>query len=145
MAVVDDPRVASARCLGCSSIALAPLLVASSTLATRRWGSRIGGLVSAFPAVVGPVLLITAEQMGAAAAQRAARGTLLGLVALSGFIAVYARLAAAGWRVSLAAAWASAALLGIFAASGARVGTVVAVASAAISLLAAGLLLPDAG
>ncbi|HET7049236.1 MAG TPA: hypothetical protein VFI54_13315 [Solirubrobacteraceae bacterium] len=90
-------------------ILMAPVLVALATLAGRRWGARAGGLVSAFPAVVGPVLLIIAQQRGGLAAERAASATLLGLVALSGFALAYAR-AARGrrWPGSLAAGWACA-------------------------------------
>ena len=90
-------------------IVIAPLLVAGATLVGRRWGAGVGGLVSAFPAVVGPVLLIIAQQRGDSAASRAASATLLGLVALSGFAVAYAR-AARGtrWLASLAAGWACA-------------------------------------
>ena len=90
-------------------ILIAPVLVALATLVGRRWGARAGGLVSAFPAVVGPVLLIIAQQRGGVAAARAASATLLGLVALSGFALAYAR-AARGtrWPASLAAGWACA-------------------------------------
>lgn len=49
---------------------IAPVLVALSTLAARRWGDAVGGLVSAFPAVVGPVLLGVAQQRGAEFAAR---------------------------------------------------------------------------
>ncbi len=87
-------------------LALAPGLVAASTLACRRWSARIGGLLSAFPVVVGPLLLIAAQERGAAFAARTATGTLLGLVALAGFALVYARTAVgAGWAVSLLAGW----------------------------------------
>jgi hypothetical protein len=68
---------------------LAPLLVAAATLAARRLGPRIGGVVSAFPAIVGPVLLIDLLEHGATFTARAAAGTLLGLVALAAFNAVY--------------------------------------------------------
>ncbi|HEX4671576.1 MAG TPA: hypothetical protein VH279_04880 [Solirubrobacteraceae bacterium] len=87
-------------------ILIAPALVAVATLVGRRWGARAGGLVSAFPAVVGPVLLIIAQQRGELAAERAASATLLGLVALSGFALAYARTAqGARWPASLAAGW----------------------------------------
>ena len=105
-------------------ILIAPALVGVATLVGRRWGAGVGGLVSAFPAVVGPVLLIIAQQRGNVAAERAATATLLGLVALSGFALAYAR--AAGetrWPASLTAGW------------------VCAIAAAAI----AGWLLADAG
>jgi hypothetical protein len=84
-------------------------LVALATLVGRRWGSRAGGLISAFPAVVGPVLLIIAQQRGDLAAAHAASATLLGLVALSGFALAYARFArGTRWPASLAAGWACA-------------------------------------
>jgi hypothetical protein len=43
---------------------IAPGLVGVSTLASRRWGAQVGGLVSAFPAIVGPVLFIAAREHG---------------------------------------------------------------------------------
>jgi hypothetical protein len=87
-------------------ILIAPLLVALATLVGRRWGARAGGLISAFPAVVGPVLLIIAERRGDLAAERAASATLLGLVALSAFALAYARLSReTRWPASLAAGW----------------------------------------
>lgn len=90
-------------------ILFAPLLVGLATLVGWRWGARVGGLVSAFPAVVGPVLLIIAQQRGDAAAGRAAVATLLGLVALSAFALAYAISArSARWPVSLAVGWVSA-------------------------------------
>jgi hypothetical protein len=113
-------------------LVLAPLLVAASGIASRRWGTHTGGLVSAFPAIVGPVLLIAALDHGAQFAARAADGTLLGLVALSAFALIYARVAAhASWRVSLLAAWAAAAT------SAAAVGVVAGRAGAPAGLLVA--------
>src|SRR3954466_10717344 len=95
-------------------VVLAPALVGAATLAALRWGARAGGLVSAFPAIVGPVLLIAAMEHGAAFAARAANGTLLGLVALAGCALFYGRVAArAGWRSSLALGWATAGVLGL--------------------------------
>ncbi len=86
---------------------IAPLLVGGSTVACRRWGEQIGGLLSAFPAVVGPVLLILALERGPAFTARAANGTLLGLAALAGFVVAYSRTARhSPWHVSLTVAWA---------------------------------------
>jgi hypothetical protein len=100
---------------------LAPALVAAATIVCRWWGPRAGGVVSAFPAVVGPMLLITAQERGAAFAGRAAEGTLVGLVALAGFILCYGRTARrAAWPLSLAAGWAAAAVLGAVVAVSAR-------------------------
>ena len=91
---------------------LAPGLMAAATIADRRWGPRRGGLISAFPALVGPLLLVTAIAHGPHAAARAASGTLLGLAGLAAFIAVYGRSAAhVGWAVSLAVGWVAAVCL----------------------------------
>jgi hypothetical protein len=85
---------------------IAPLLVGGSTAACRRWGEQIGGMLSAFPAVVGPVLLILALERGPAFTARAANGTLLGLAALAGFVLAYSGMAPhTRWPVSLAVAW----------------------------------------
>ena len=74
-------------------------------------------MLSAFPLIVGPVLLIAAERHGAAFAAQAAAATLLGLVALAGFVVVYAWSAVrVGWAMSLLLAWAAAAALGLVAA-----------------------------
>jgi hypothetical protein len=95
-------------------LVVAPALVGAATLAAGRWGERVGGVVSAFPAIVGPVLLIAALEHGTAFAGRAASGTLLGLVALSGFAVAYAHVAPhAGWRLSLAVGWAAASALSL--------------------------------
>lgn len=125
-------------------LGLAPLLAALSTLAARRLGTRAGGVVSAFPAIVGPVLLVGALQHGTAFAARAADGTLLGLVALSAFALGYGRAALTrGWPISLAVGWGcagvSAALTGwALGGAGAPAGLVVAV----VSLVAAERSLP---
>jgi hypothetical protein len=90
---------------------LAPLLVGAASVAARWWGHGIGGLVSAFPAIVGPVLLIGADRHGAAFAAQQATGLLLGLAALSGFALAYAWTAPhTSWPGSLAAGWAVAAV-----------------------------------
>jgi hypothetical protein len=94
-----------------AEILLAPILVGGSTLAARRWGHAVGGVVSGFPAVVGPLLLITAALHRAAFTARAANGTLLGLAALAAFALVYSWVARrAGWKLSVVAAWLAAAL-----------------------------------
>jgi len=120
---------------------VAPALVGAATLAARRWGQEIGGVVSAFPAIVGPVLLIAALEHGATFAARAANGTLLGLVALATFALAYGWAAARlGWPASLAAAWAAAGLAGLLVGAVAA-GPPAGLAAAAISLAAAHRLL----
>ncbi len=123
-------------------VAIAPALVGAATLAARRWGEHTGGLVSAFPAIVGPVLLIIADERGAAAAASAATGTLLGLVALSAFALAYAHAAArAGRRASLAAGWGAAAVAAA-GVSATDAGPAAAFTAAALSLAVAHWALP---
>ena len=62
--------------------ALGASLVAISTVAAARWGHVIGGVLGAFPLIVGPVLLVAAERHGTAFAwlAAAALGALAGRV-----------------------------------------------------------------
>lgn len=115
-------------------------LVAVSTVAAARWGHVIGGVLSAFPLIVGPVLLVAAERHGTAFAARTAAATLLGLIALSGFAIAYAHSARRlGWRSSLAGGWLVAAVLGALAGrveTGLAGGLVAATGSLAVALWA---------
>lgn len=85
-----------------AKILLAPTFVIAASLAARRYGARIGGLVGGLPVVAGPILLVFALDHGAAFAAGAAAGTLLGLLSLLAFILVYAHLASRmSWAGSL--------------------------------------------
>jgi hypothetical protein len=87
-------------------LTLAPLLVVGSSLAGRRWGHQVAGLLVALPLVAGPILLITDLERGAPFASRAASASLLGLVALASFVVVFARVSARhGWVAAVAAGW----------------------------------------
>lgn len=89
---------------------LALLLVAAATPAGRRWGDGTAGPRERVPGDVGPVLLLDAHAHGSAFAADAAAGTLIGLVALAGFVVAYAHAAArAPWPAALAVAWLAAA------------------------------------
>ena len=124
------------------TLLVAPALVGAATLAARRWGARLGGLVSAFPAIAFAVLLIDAHERGAEFAARAASATLLGLVTLSVFLVVFGRVAErAGPGRSLVAGWVAvggvAACIG-----GVEFGPAACLAIAAVSLAAAYFALP---
>jgi hypothetical protein len=85
---------------------LAPSFVMGASLTARRHGPRVGGLVGALPVVAGPILLVYALAHGRAFAAHAAAGTLLGLISLTAFVVVYARLAGhVAWPVGLLAGW----------------------------------------
>lgn len=91
-----------------AKVLLAPAFVMCATLAARRYGARIGGLLGGLPVVAGPILLVFALSHGRSFAAGAAAGTLLGLVSLGAFIVVYARMATSrGWPRSLLAGWCS--------------------------------------
>ncbi|GLY39210.1 hypothetical protein Amsp01_052340 [Amycolatopsis sp. NBRC 101858] len=87
-------------------LVLAPLLVVGSSLAGRRWGPGLTGLLVALPLVAGPILLITYLEQGPAFAARAASASLLGLVSLAAFAVVFARVSRArGWAGTVLQGW----------------------------------------
>ncbi|MEU4419674.1 hypothetical protein AB0F81_03550 [Actinoplanes sp. NPDC024001] len=89
-------------------LVLAPLLVVGSSLAGRRWGERLAGVLVAFPIVAGPILLITALEHGTRFGARAASASLLGLVSLAVFVVAFAYAGRRwNWLGSLTAAWAA--------------------------------------
>ena len=94
-----------------AELALAPGLVGAATLVGDHWGQRVAGLVSGLPVVVGPLLLIAAQERGLRFTASAANGVLLGLPALGGFALAYARSAHRGPAVGLLRGWMAAAAL----------------------------------
>jgi hypothetical protein len=87
-------------------LVLVPLLIATVTLGTRRWGPRVGGFLTALPIVTGPTLCFYAIEQGAPFASRASAGTLLALVAVVVFCLTYARLSKhAPWPATLVGGW----------------------------------------
>src|SRR5947199_5249622 len=87
-------------------IVLVPALVASVTIAGRRWGPRIGGWLTALPVVAGPTLCFYAIEQGNGFAARAAQTTLAGLVALSAHSVAYAwGVRRVTWPVSITLGW----------------------------------------
>lgn len=68
----------------------APLLLALATLAARRWGTVLGGILIGLPLISGPISVFLAIENGAGFAVETARGALAGTVALAVFTCVYA-------------------------------------------------------
>ena len=123
-------------------IVLVPLLIAAVTLATRRWGHRVGAFVTALPAVAGPTLLFYAIQQGTLFAADAARGSLLGLVGVAAFCLVYARASErCHWSLCLLLGWAAFAMVTMLMYR-VHVGPVAALLIAVASLIGARALLP---
>jgi hypothetical protein len=85
---------------------LAPSFVVAASVATRRFGASIGGVLAGLPVVAGPILLVYALEHGRAFASHAAGGTLLGLLSLTAFVLVYGSLANRnGFIACLLAGW----------------------------------------
>jgi uncharacterized membrane protein (GlpM family) len=115
-------------------LTLAPAFVVGASLASRRFGARIGGLIAGLPVVAGPVLLVYALAHGRAFASGAAASTLLGLVSLTAFLVVYSRLGArASWPATLLAGWLTFILAtALFSTFSIPVGAALAVAAAGV-------------
>jgi len=100
-----------------AKILLSPLCVVAISLAGRRWGTAVAGVLGGLPVVAGPILLVETLLHGPGFGADAAAGTLLGLAALTAFVVVYGRVAAGrGPAASVLCGWA-AFLLGVAALS----------------------------
>ena len=126
-------------------IIVVPTLIISVTLAGRRWGPRVGGVLASFPLVAGPVLFFLATEQGEVFAAEAARATLVSLIAVaaSGLVYAWACLRAPWWA-SLAASWGSFVLL-ILALHGIPWTPMAAFGATLASFILARALLPDTG
>ena len=83
------------------------------SLAGRKWGVAVAGILGGLPVVAGPILVVLTLAHGRSFGAEAAAGTLLGLAALTLFVVVYGRVSErAGPILSLLAGWA-AFLLGV--------------------------------
>jgi hypothetical protein len=126
-------------------LVLVPLLIAAVTLATRRWGQRVGAFVTALPAVAGPTLAFYAVQQGRLFAADAARGSLLGLVGVAAFCVTYARASTRlHWAPCLLFGWLSFAMVTLLI-SRVHVGPIGAFVIAVATLLGARAFLPAHG
>ena len=89
-----------------AKILLAPLCVVAVSLAGRRWGVAVAGVLGGLPVVAGPILLVETLLHGRDFGADAAAGTLLGLAALTAFVVVYGRRAPiAGPIASVLSGW----------------------------------------
>ena len=74
-------------------LALSPMLILIASLAARRWGMLVAGWIAGFPLTSGPVSIFLAVEQSPEFAANAARGTLVGVIAMIGFCVAYARIA----------------------------------------------------
>src|SRR5256885_1060243 len=71
-------------------VVLTPLLIASASLAGRRWGALASGWLLALPLTSGPIALFISLELGTAAGAQAAAGSLIGATAQVAFSVAYA-------------------------------------------------------
>ena len=81
-----------------------PLLLLAATLAGRRWGETVGGLVVGLPLTSGPISLFLALEQGPEFATHATSGSLCATAAQACFAVAYCRTAQSGWGKALLAA-----------------------------------------
>jgi hypothetical protein len=87
-------------------VLLAPLLVVASSMAGRRWGPRLAGILVVLPIVAGPILLVLDRDHGSQFAAQAASAATLGVVPLALFAVVIAYVSRRrGWLLTMAASW----------------------------------------
>jgi hypothetical protein len=85
---------------------LAPLLVVACSLAGRRWGPRLAGILVVLPVVAGPILLILYLEHGGSFTASAARTATLAIVPLALFALIFGYLSRHhGWLLTLITSW----------------------------------------
>jgi len=125
-------------------LTITPVLVALMSIAARRWGPTVGGLVMALPWMTGPIVFFLGLDRGEDYVARTSAGVLAGVVGIAAYLLAYVNVArSAPWPVSLAAAFLAFAATG-YAISGLELSLWVAAASGAASLCAAYLVMPRA-
>jgi hypothetical protein len=84
-------------------VVITPLLIASASLAGRRWGAMTSGWLLALPLTSGPIALFISLDLGSPAGVQVAAGSLLGATAQIAFCLAYAAAASRfGWPGCLA-------------------------------------------
>lgn len=87
-------------------VLLTPSLIGLVSVAGRRWGPAVSGLLVGLPLTSGPVLLILALQNGTSFAADTARGIIFGTISVTVFCLTYAWAALRwGWPGALTASW----------------------------------------
>ncbi|AUD03753.1 hypothetical protein [Spirosoma pollinicola] len=71
-------------------VTLMPSVIALVTLAIRKWGNKVGGLIGSMPWVAGPILLFFILEQGTAFGIHSIQGSMTGILALISFCLSYA-------------------------------------------------------
>lgn len=87
-------------------LTLVPIIILGLSLAGKRWGSFVSGILSGLPVIAGPITLFLALEQGHDFAIISASSTLLGILALSSFCFIYGLCAKKySWVTSLTISW----------------------------------------
>ncbi len=70
-------------------VTLMPSVIALVTLAIRKWGNRIGGLIGSMPWIAGPILLFFILEQGKPFGIQSIQGSMTGILALISFCFSY--------------------------------------------------------
>jgi hypothetical protein len=125
-------------------LTLVPMLVVSVSLAARRWGTKIGGLLTGLPIVTAPALFFFAVEQGDGFAAEAARSVIVSLLAVAASALTYAWSALrAPWWLSLPLSWTSF-FVTVWLTQGVRWTATVALAAALASIVLVQVTLPRA-
>lgn len=139
---VADGSATVATMLLVLKLTIAPLLVAAMSLAARRWGPAIGGLIMGLPWMTGPVLFLLTLEKGLVWSAQACVGALLGVIGIAFYVLAYGFTARhAPWPLSVAAAAAAFAAAGSLT-SRMEIGLELAALLAAACLVASFVILP---
>jgi Ca2+/Na+ antiporter len=91
-----------------TKLLLGPGLVVAASLAGRRWGPAVSGILVAIPIVLGPILLIITIEHGEDFGTDTATSSLLALVALAVYVVVFERTGRSRpWGIATLAGWVS--------------------------------------
>lgn len=84
----------------------APLLVGGASLAGKRYGPALAGLLSGLPVIAGPIIAVLWLEQGAAYAAQVAWMLPIGLAPLAAYLWIFSRLAPrCHWLICLLAGW----------------------------------------
>ena len=121
---------------------IVPVLVALMSLAARRFGPMVGGLLIGLPWMTGPIIFFLGQERGDSETVKLAVGAMLATVSISAYALTYGRLGMTSrWPVSLAAGAAAYAGVG-WALSGVVLAPTPAALIGGSCLLAASFLIP---
>ena len=89
-------------------LTVTPILVGLASLAARRWGNTVAGLIAGLPLMTGPISVFLTVEQGAAFTVAATTGILIALTSIAFYGLAYTLIARfTPWSVAITAAYAA--------------------------------------